>query len=182
MRKLASILLLAILLFNWVGFRIISALLEARSNAALIVNLDRDQYQQDELISVKIPSSLPYYVGSGQFERVDGEIELNNIHYNYVKRRVVQDSIEYLCIPNRAKTALKQASNEYYKLMNDIKQDNQSKKHSADFAKVALQDYDYSSQDFNCSAHYLRLSTHPSYQKDHYLSLKLVPFELPPNC
>lgn len=128
MKKIASIFFLSIFLFNWLGYRLLSAFLENRANSVMISALDEDQYDDSELVTIKLPSSLPYYTNSKSFTRMDGEIEISGVHYNYVKCRMYKDSVEYLCIPNQARTKLDNARDEFYKLVNDLQHPSQNKK------------------------------------------------------
>jgi hypothetical protein len=91
--------------------------------------LDDDKYIDAQLLSLKVPvSDLAYCNNSQTFERVDGEIEINGLIYKLVKRRLYQDSIEYLCIQNSAVMYLKSAKDEFFKLVNDLQASSQSKK------------------------------------------------------
>ena len=67
---------------------------------------DRDNYSEDDLIELKTALNLPYYTTSGDYERVDGEIELDGVLYNYVKRKVSNDTLYVMCLPNETKTKL----------------------------------------------------------------------------
>jgi hypothetical protein len=83
--------------------------------------LDNNRYDETQLISIKIPvTSLPYYNNSKSFERTDGQIEISGIEYNYVKRRIYNDSLELLCIPNRMAMQLRSAKDDFFKLINDL--------------------------------------------------------------
>jgi len=130
MKKVAAILLMGILLFSWYGYRLVSSYLEDKANRQLEARLDQDRYDESELISIKVPSThLSYYNSSTQFERVDGQIEVGGVQYKYVKRRLFNDSLELLCIPNHAAMSLQTARNQFFQLVNDIQQHNgQSKK------------------------------------------------------
>lgn len=77
--------------------------------------LDQREYSDAELISIKTTLHLPYYSGSPSFERAYGSININGVVYEYVKRRVYQDTLELLCLPNAAKTKLQEAENEMVK-------------------------------------------------------------------
>lgn len=155
MKKTASIFFLGILLFNWFGYRLVSSFLEEKANYALIYSLDKDQYNEDDLITIKLPSNLPYYTSSIYFTRMDGEIELNGKHYNFVKTRMYKDSIEYRCIPNKDRTRLGNARDEFYKLVNDLQHPSQNKKaDNTGSVKSLLSEYyqENSSWDFSsCS-------------------------------
>jgi hypothetical protein len=81
--------------------------------------LDDNRYDESQLISVKVPiSQLSYYNPSRQFERVDGSIELSGVQYRYVKRRIYNDSLELLCLPDHAATTLQAFKNDFFRLVN----------------------------------------------------------------
>ncbi len=95
--------------------------MEDKANARLETQLDDNNYDESQLISIKIPVTyLPYYNNTKSFERVDGQIEIEGIHYKYVKRRIHNDSLELLCIPNTAVMNLKEMKNEFFKFSNDL--------------------------------------------------------------
>lgn len=129
MKRIASILLLIILLFNFIGYRLFSSYLEEKANAQLEAKLDMNDYSEEQLLSLKIPvTNLSYYNNSSQYERVDGQIEINSVQYKYVKRRIYNDSVELLCIPNQIAMSLRSAKDEFFKLVNDLQHTGQSKK------------------------------------------------------
>jgi hypothetical protein len=61
------------------------------------------------------------------FERTDGRIEIAGVEYSYVKRRIFNDSLEIMCIPNNAAMQLHNAKNNFFNLVNDL-QCSQNKK------------------------------------------------------
>ncbi|MBN8837999.1 MAG: hypothetical protein J0I09_12120 [Sphingobacteriia bacterium] len=130
MKKIVAILLLAVLLFNWVGYRFIYNYFENRSEKAFQAILDKDDYNESDLVSIKVPLSLPYGPNSEKFEKVKGEVDINGISYQYVKRRFYKDSLELYCIPNHEKTGIKNARDEFFKMANDIVSLNTAKKSS----------------------------------------------------
>jgi hypothetical protein len=132
------------LLFNWVGYRFVMDYLENRADIAFQSQLDDNQYNETDLISIKVPAALPYGASSKKFDRVNGEITVNGITYAYVKRRFYQDSLEVLCIPNFAKTGIKNARDAFAKLANDFVNSSSSKKdagHQSHTVKPVVQDY-----------------------------------------
>jgi hypothetical protein len=142
--------MLALLAFNWFGYRLLISLFEHRANERFQTELDNNSYDSDELISIKIPvTSLAYYTNAKLFERVDGQVEIKGILYNYVKQRVYNDSLEMLCIPNTAMMILQTEKNDLLKSVNDIQQPEQGKKagnHTGN-TKNFSQDH-YTVQDF----------------------------------
>lgn len=151
MKQLAAILLIGILFFNWYGYQLLTAYWQQKADKTLIARLDRNDYNDAQLISIKVPiKNIDYYNSSTTFERVDGQIELNGVHYNYVKRRIYKGELELLCIPNTTATTLQKAQNEFFKQVNDLQQ-NQGKKNNSpvkDFSK----DYTPSTMDITVPA------------------------------
>lgn len=131
MKRTASILILGILLFNWCGYRLLTSYLEDRAHADLEAKLDENNYTESQLISIKVPAvHLGYYTNSEKFERVDGQVEIGGVQYKYVKRRLFNDSLEFLCIADRAATSLQTAKDEFFKLVNDLQRSGGEKKGS----------------------------------------------------
>ena len=88
--KTASISLLMLLLFNWVGYSLVSSYFEEKANTRLEASLDNNSFDTSQLLSLKIPvGHLAYYNSSAQFERVDGAIEINGIPYKPCSKKTV---------------------------------------------------------------------------------------------
>lgn len=107
LKKIATISLLCILLFSLFGYRLLIASLLDMADRDMDARLNQSAYDESQLISFKVPMTrLSYYNPSEQWERIDGSIEIGNVFYKYVKRRIVDDSLEVLCIPNSTATKL----------------------------------------------------------------------------
>ena len=115
MKQLAAIFFLSVLVFNFYGYRLVISCMQDRNDAVLEKQLDRNEYSDDELISIKTTLNLPYYTSSPDYERAYGSINIDGVDYEYVKRRVYQDTLELLCLPNHTKTKLQTAGNEIAK-------------------------------------------------------------------
>lgn len=86
----------------------------------MVRQLDNNQYSDNDLVEVKMALNLPYITSWADYERVDGEIELGGTYYNYVKRKVSNDTLYLMCLPNKSKTQLYLSRNDYAKQANDI--------------------------------------------------------------
>ena len=128
MKKLAAILLLAIFTFNMVGYQLVYNVMANKSDAALELALDTQEYNDTDLICIKQPTNLPYYTDTKDFKRIDGEVEIDGVKYKYVKCRISNGNLEMLCIPNKAKMQIEQSKNDYAKFAHDFQQDNNKKK------------------------------------------------------
>ena len=132
MKKLAAIVLLAIFTFNIAGYQLLYNMLASNSDATLELALDEQHYNDADLISIKLPTNLPYYSDTKNFQRIDGEVEIDGVKYKYVKCRIYNDSLEMLCIPHVAKMKIEASKNAYAKVANDFQQDNSKKKSGAE--------------------------------------------------
>lgn len=112
---------MGLLAFNWMGYRMVFSYLEHSSSRQLNAELDQGQYAEASLITIKIPvDNLPYYTNSPIFERVKGQVNIGGMQYQYVERRIFNDSLEMRCIPNAKSTHLSNARDEFFKLVNDL--------------------------------------------------------------
>ena len=126
-KQFSAAILMFILLFNLVGYRFMVDYMQKQSDERLEVRLDNNEYHEAQLIEIKIPVNLPYQTSWSEYERYDGEVELDGITYKYVKRKLCNDTLYLKCIPNTQRMQLQAAKNDFFKNNNDIAQ-NSSKK------------------------------------------------------
>ena len=120
--------MLSVLLFNWLGYRLLTAYWEGCAAARLEAGLDNDRYDPAQLILLRVPAdALPYSNSSARFERSVGFIEIGATRYRTVKRRLYNDSIEFLCIPDGAANQLRSAKVDFFRLVNDLQRSGHSK-------------------------------------------------------
>lgn len=159
LKKIAAILLLTLFIFNLVGYKAVFYFVQQHADASLSASLDKEQYNEKDLITISIPLSMPYQVSKPDFERVDGEVNIKGQIYKYVKRKVENGQLVLLCLPNHEKMRLESAKDDYSRIANDIAQNDGNKKsdHSKAFSiKNSTLDYDEFQQQFDAS---LKLAT-----------------------
>ncbi|WP_336517270.1 hypothetical protein [Pollutibacter soli] len=120
MKRIFAILLLSIQLISLGGYRIFFNYLEKQASLQIVERLDSGGFSDNQLIEIKIPYPVPYAANWGEYERYDGELELNGEHYNYVKRKMLNDTLYLLCIPNTAKNELNIAKKEIIANLSDV--------------------------------------------------------------
>lgn len=108
-----------LLLFNMYGYRAWFYYLQQQSQQQLAEVIDKDTYKDTELITIKVPLSLPYFNSWQDFERYDGNIEIDGQHYSYVKRKVENDTLVLLCLPNKEQNKLTSDQKNFEKLINN---------------------------------------------------------------
>lgn len=128
MKKLIAIFLIVIFLFNIGGYRLWFYFEQQRSDKNIEILLDKEQYNEAELITIRMPLSVPYQSDTRNFERVSGEINVNGKIYKYVKRKVENGELVLLCLPDKNKMQLEKARQDFFKNTNDLAQNDHSKK------------------------------------------------------
>jgi hypothetical protein len=128
-KRAASILLLGILAFNWVGYRFVSQYLEHKADIVLETRIDNAEYDESSLIEIRVPLNAPYISAgnSTEFERFYGELEVEGVHYKYVKRKIDNGELVLLCLPNENKARFQNSRVDFFKLVNDLNNTSQSK-------------------------------------------------------
>jgi len=118
------------------------------------LRLDKNEYNEQELITFSIPLNLPYQTNWKDFERFDGEVEIEGVTYKYVKRKVLDGKLLVLCIPNNIKMNLQTSRDDFFKLVNDLQQPGNGKKSETNQKgfKNFSTEYWQSNSDWKCIA------------------------------
>jgi len=101
---------------------------EKLAKAQLEFSLDNNAYDESQLIELKVPVHLPYQGNWTNYQRYDGEINLNGVVYKYVKRKLANDTLYLKCIPDTKKMNLQKAKNDFFSLSNNLAQNNHPEK------------------------------------------------------
>lgn len=128
LKKIAAIIFLIVFSFNWFGYRLMIDFMQKTANEQLEAKLDNNSYDESQLIELKIPVHLPYQNNWTAYQRYDGQIEINGIHYKYVKRKLLNDTLFLKCIPNKKEMHLQSAKDAFFKITNDLAQNDHPKK------------------------------------------------------
>lgn len=113
-------MLLSLCLFNLAGYGWLFDYLEAQTEQKLVQQLDRNEYEDTQLIELKFPFQVPYNNDWPDYRREDGEIEINGKFYSYVKIKISQDTIYLKCLPNQNKNKLVAARQDINKKLNHL--------------------------------------------------------------
>lgn len=128
LKKITAILLAGILMFNWFGYQLLTHYLQSKADDRLVAKIDMNDYDESQLIEVRVPINLPYHNDWQEFERYDGQIEIEGIHYKYVKRKVENGELVLLCIPDQSRTLFQSARDNFFSLVNDLQHNSTNKK------------------------------------------------------
>jgi len=87
--------------------------LQQQHKIALEYNLDKHEYNRNELIEIRLPLHMPYYADQAGFERVNGAITVQGVPYKYVLRKVENGELVLLCLEDGQRTNIDHAKNEF---------------------------------------------------------------------
>ncbi len=117
--------------------------MQDRNDIILEAALDKNYYDESQLIELKIPLNVAYQNTTSSYERCDGEVEYKGTFYKYVKRKVGNDTLYLKCINNSNKATLEVAKNDFFKNANDInQQDGKQHHHKNNTIKNTISDFD----------------------------------------
>lgn len=142
LKKIVTIFMLAVYLFNLAGYSFVFRLLINHSNKQTIAAINTGGYSNAELVHIKIPVLLPYSTNWSDYERYDGEVEYEGIYYRYVKRKIYNDTLHLLCLPDFKRTRLQSAENSYAQQVNDVNASSDEKTTNLAKKNTAPSEYD----------------------------------------
>lgn len=141
LKRIAAILFMCVFLFNWFGYRLLTDYWQQQADSKLEARLDLNDYDEQSLVEMRVPLNMPYQLSSSEFERIDGEIEIDGIHYKYVKRKIENNQLVLMCLPNQTKAQLEAAKDDFYKLVNDLQNPSQTKNPDGHTSKSPVTEY-----------------------------------------
>lgn len=114
--------------------------MQSKADVALETKIDNNDYDESSLFEIRVPLNAPYLSENTSFERYDGQVELDGVHYKYVKRKVENGELVMLCLPNKSKTELQNSREEFFKLVNDLNNtQNKSKSNTSNFKSITTE-------------------------------------------
>jgi len=120
LKKAFSITLLALFLFQFVGYYFVYIGLRYRAQSEMLVRLDAGNYSKEETVTLKIPFTLPYWMDSREYERVNGEFQYQGEFYQLVEQKLEKDTLYVICIRDVREKKLHEVMTDYVKLTNDL--------------------------------------------------------------
>lgn len=142
MKRLATIGILGILLFNIVGYQVLSRWLQHRADVQAQARIDEGLYAQEALIEMSVEMDIPYATNWGNWEHFEGDVVIDGIHYRYVERKLENGRMYVRCLPNTQKQTILNARDAFFKLAYEANQANHSKKTTSVFVSNYIGDYD----------------------------------------
>ncbi len=148
LKRLVSILLLSVFLFNVGGYYLLFIGLHHRSDTLLSKKIEAEQFQKDELIELKVPITLPYPLQENNFQKADGRFEHEGTFYKLVKQKFDNDTLYIVCIRDVATKQLTSTLKDYVAKTNDLPVNS---KNTLNLFGKFLKDFQKTDEDFTQS-------------------------------
>lgn len=141
MKRLTAISFLIILSFNIFGYRYAIRLLATKADSNLEFQIDNLQYDESQLVELRVDLNMPYQERFTDFERHYGEISIEGKPYTYVMRKIEGTILVLKCIRNISREQLTNTSDEITKANSNQEQNTNSQKQNSTLLKVIKGDY-----------------------------------------
>lgn len=162
------------------GYKCVIGFLSAKADTQLEVQIDSEEYDEADLVEIRVSLNMPYQQRFTEYERHYGEIEIDGQTYTYVKRKIEGDIAIFKCIANTSKQKLKEKENDLAKSNSPV--NNTDKKQTHSF-KISGGDFDDKSFfDYKLSVSSLLLNHFSMFSSELMDGLSGKPYQPPKSC
>jgi len=120
LKRFFAIILLSVHLFNLGGYALLFQYYIQKSDTQMVKQIFDNKIDSNKFIEIKIPVHFPTMQIMDDYVVLEGQIQLKDVFYNYVKMKMTRDTMYFVCIPNTSKTRLVNANIITAKEINDI--------------------------------------------------------------
>jgi hypothetical protein len=157
-------------------------MLDTIASAKQDARIDAGNYNEANLIEIKVPLNMPYQQRFTEFERHYGQITLNGVVYTYVKMKVDDNMLILKCLPDFNRQQIKNSENSLAKANSSQDMENNGKKHNTSFSKNLISDYDNTNQLYNLLQNKLVVKIKHTDFKSPVLKASIATPHQPPRC
>ena len=81
-----------------------------QSDVQIVKEIFDNKVNDAKLVEIKVPVNMPTIQDWTEYEVIQGQIQLKDTYYNYVRLKMTRDTMYFVCIPNSVKTRLAKAN------------------------------------------------------------------------
>jgi hypothetical protein len=170
------------MLFNMAGYRFVFTMLDNIASEKQDARIDAGDYNEANLIEIKVPLNMPYQERVTEFERHYGEITVDGVVYTYVKMKVDHNELILKCIPDFKRQEIKKAENNLARSNSSQDMENTGKKHHTSLCKLVISDYDNRNQLYDLSENTLVTRINYTDFTTPVFKASIAPPHQPPRC
>jgi hypothetical protein len=112
--------------------------LEKKASKELTANIETKTFDENNLVELKTELNMPY-VSDKEYETAYGETVIKGVHYHYVKRKIENNILYLMCLPNEEKIALAVTKNNVEKNNTEAGNNNSKQKSPVQIIKKLSQ-------------------------------------------
>lgn len=131
--------MLLVFLFNVGGYYFMFYGLTYHAKKKLVQRFDKEDYLEEETVTLTVPITMPYPIFTDDFQRVNGEFEYNGQHLKLIKQKLEGDVLYIVCYQDRDAKRIIDAFSDFAKFSNDLPL---SSKNSMTFMGKMIKDYE----------------------------------------
>jgi hypothetical protein len=149
LKKLIAILLLSVHLFYLGGYMLAFQYFINKSDDQIVSQLYSNGANSSKLIKLKIPVHMPTLDDWTDYANIQGQVQVKDSYYNYVRLKMTKDTLYLICLPNTVKANLSKANVIMTKNLNDIPLNKKGANNSST-KKAETSSYDHFYQIVKC--------------------------------
>jgi len=164
LKKLVAILLLCMHLFYLGGYMLAFQYFMNKSDDQIVSQLYSNGANSSKLIKLKIPVHMPTLDDWSDYANIQGQVQVKDAYYNYVRIKMTKDTLYLICLPNTVKANLAKANIIMTKNLNDIPLSKKGANNSSTKKAESTSSYDHFYQIVKCDytplAELVKINTH----------------------
>lgn len=118
---------MALLSFYWWGYQLVFDTIDVYVKASAERKIEKGQYLPSQLTTIVVDLELPYTSNWQQFERIEGEIWVDNVPHRFVERIYKDGKMIYHCLPDMNVMKLNDARSAVASISLDVESGSQGK-------------------------------------------------------
>ena len=162
MKKGLAIIFLLVFLFNIGGYYVVFWGLRFHTDQKLSDRIEANLYQDDEVVELKIPVTLPYPIQEQDFQPVDGRFEHQGEHFKLIKHKFENDTLYVVCIRDLETRRLVSTIENYVEMANGFDGTAPDQK-ALNYLSKLIKDF-CSHEEINIVCHFSVLSADPFFE------------------
>jgi hypothetical protein len=157
-------------------------MIDTIASAKQDARIDAGNYNEANLIEIKVPLNMPYQQRFTEFERHYGHITVNGVVYTYVKMKVDDNMLILKCLPDFNRQQIKNSENSLAKANSSQDMEHSGKTHNTSFSKNVISDYDNTNQSYNLAQNALVVKINHTNFTTPVLTMSIDTPHQPPRC
>jgi hypothetical protein len=111
-------------MLNALGYYGIFLGMQYKNDLAMTKALDSDNYDREQVITLKVPVSIPYMPDQADFNKIEGKFEHQGQLYRIIKQRYAQDTLTIICVKDTEHEKIDRVLTDFVKTFTDKASDN----------------------------------------------------------